>query len=83
VVTISCHWLYRPTPAFATVNITISSVGKGAGGTVGRGLVWGEHDPDVKPELVTTVNHVIWANCVDPREIDPVYYVYIFSFFWI
>jgi len=83
VVTVSCHWLYGPTPAFAMVNTTISLVGEGAGGTVGRGLVRGEHDPDVEPELVTTVDHVIWANRVDPREIDPVFYAYVFSFFWI
>jgi len=85
VVTVSCHWLYGPTPAFAAVNIATSSVGEGAGGTVGRGLVGvgGKSDPDVGPELVTTLDHLICSKGVDTREIDPVFYAYVLSLFWI
>lgn len=29
-------------------------------------------DPKVERDIVSTVDHVIWANRVDTREIDPV-----------
>lgn len=40
-------------------------------------------DPDVEPDLVSTVDHVTCAKRVDTREIDTVFYAYVnvFAFF--
>jgi len=40
-------------------------------------------DPDVEPDLVSTVDHVTCAKRVDTGEIDTVFYAYVnvFAFF--